>query len=807
VTAHRAPTRDHTDDQHQHASGLVQIQNKMRQIETLLLRILSAFLHASNLPRPVLLRRWLSFCLASFATYVLLDRGTVDLQIWHGISAWYPPIGFEFALYLGLGRIALPPLFLAGFAAGFLNYHQSPGSLEFLLINPLIPLLYYIAARFVKTRINPDLRLHSMRDVMNLLLYSLAASFFAASSGTAILALAGSVPRHQYLRAAFDWWIGDAVALSSVSTFFLEFGLPQLRRFLGIRQDVQQSAPNETSTTFRKYFAEFAAFCVALFLCFVVVFAGNAGHSANFFYLFFLPIIWIAVRQGLRGAILGLLILNMGLAAVMYGTPQGVQQLSLLQLLMFILSFTALILGALIDEAHEAKRRSEDKEENIRLILESAAEGIVGVDVDGFCTFINPAAVRLLGCTSPQPLLGRHFHSLCHHSRADGAPLSFEDCEIHRHWQDGRDYHELDDTLWRPDGSSFPVEIWSHPVRHRDRLLGGVIGFVDTTERRQKEEALRNAKAAAEAASRSKSEFLANMSHEIRTPMNGILGMAALLSETPLNPEQREYLAAVSSSGQSLLHLLNDILDLSKVESGKLQLECVEFSPERCLQDALQLLAPVPHEKCLDFCWQVAEDTPTLVRGDPTRLRQILVNLIGNALKFTERGVVSVSLRLLGTDSSRSTLEFVVADTGIGIQPQKRATIFEAFAQADMSTTRKFGGTGLGLAISQRLVQLMGGTISLESEPGIGSRFTFSIHVTACQKLQSRRYSFARLSRKNRPRRCRTGARCAPPLPLSPRLAPHRSPSSLRRVRRPTISCLRSPANSRADSHSLRHRV
>jgi len=677
----------------------------------------------------MLLLRWLSFSLASLVTYVLLDRATVDLQIWHNISAWYPPIGFEFALFLGLGRIALPPLFLAGFVAGFLNYHQSPASLEFLLINPLIPLLYYAAARYVKKRLHSDLRLHSMRDVVNLLLYSLAASFVAAFLGTAILSLAGNVPRHDYLRAAFDWWIGDAVALSSVSTFLLEFALPQLRRFLGICRNVQPSLVPELFAHGRKFLAEFAAFCVALSLCFVLVFAADSSHSANFFYLLFLPIIWIAVRHGLHGSILGLLALNIGLAAIMYGTSQEVQILSRLQLLMFILSFTALILGGLIDETREAQRRSEDKEENIRLILESAAEGILGINADGLCTFINPAAVRLLGYSSPQQFLGRHFHSLCHHSKPDGSPLLYQDCNVHRASLEGRDHHELDDFLWRADGSCFPIEVWSHSIRRRDRLLGAVVGFVDITERKQKEEALHNAKAAAEAASRSKSEFLANMSHEIRTPMNGILGMAALLSETPLNPEQREYLAVVRSSGQSLLHLLNDILDLSKVESGKLELECLEFSPEQCLEDALQLLASVPHEKCIDLCWQVAEDTPAFVRGDPTRLRQILVNLVGNALKFTERGLVCVSLRPITADSSGATLEFVVADTGIGIPPQKCATIFEAFAQADMSTTRKFGGTGLGLAISQRLVQLMGGAISVDSELGLGSRFTFSIRV------------------------------------------------------------------------------
>ncbi|MGB7731958.1 MAG: MASE1 domain-containing protein [Candidatus Acidiferrum sp.] len=232
----------HLDEAHkepQRAPAFVQIQNHMPQSGTRpspLHRFFFSFLPPSTLPRRTLFWRWLSFSIASIVVYVLLDRGTVDLQIWHGISAWYPPVGLEFALYLGIGWAAVPPMFLAGFMAGFLNYHQSPSSPEFLLINPLIPVLYYLASRLVKKRLNPDLRLHSLRDVLNLLGYSLAASFVAACAGTAILASAGNVPSGDYKRAAFDWWIGDAVALSSVSTFLLEFCLPPLRRFLGICQ-------------------------------------------------------------------------------------------------------------------------------------------------------------------------------------------------------------------------------------------------------------------------------------------------------------------------------------------------------------------------------------------------------------------------------------------------------------------------------------------------------------------------------------------------------------------------------------------
>ena len=410
----------------------------------------------------------------------------------------------------------------------------------------------------------------------------------------------------------------------------------------------------------------------------------------------------------------------------MYQSPQQLDQVADLQFLMFILSLTGLILGTASDERYEAQRRAEEKQESLRLILESAAEGIYGLDEVGVCTFINAAALRLLGFARPSDLLGKHLHSLCHHTckgrRSD-------ECRMLETVKKGLDYHELDEQLRHAHDGIFPVEMWAHPVQRDGRFAGAVVGFVDTAKRKQQDEALLQAKAAAEAASSAKSEFLANMSHEIRTPMNGVLGMAALLAETPLNSEQQEYLKIVNSSAQSMLNLLNDILDLSRVEAGKLRLECVEFSPEDCLQEALQLLAAVPQGKPIDLSWEYTEVTPRVVRGDPTRLRQVLINLLGNAIKFTEQGEVSVSLRPLGSDAASHTLEFIVSDTGIGIMPEQLQKIFETFAQADMSTTRKFGGSGLGLTISERLVHLMGGDIKVESENGRGSRFTFSVRV------------------------------------------------------------------------------
>ena len=355
-------------------------------------------------------------------------------------------------------------------------------------------------------------------------------------------------------------------------------------------------------------------------------------------------------------------------------------------------------------------------------ILHAAGEGIYGLDQEGRTTFVNPAATKMIGWREEE-LIGRSQHQVIHHSHADGNPYSPEACPIHASFKTGKIQHVTDEVFWRRDGTSFPVEYVSSPILTEEGPRGAVVIFRDVTERKQMEAKLHLATAEAKAANLAKSLFLAHMSHEIRTPLNTIIGMGEMLSEMVVTAEQQQYLEAQIVASEGLLALVNDILDLSKIEAGEMSLEVTPFDPRDLVEGCSQIVAAQARDKALRLDRYLDDAIPRMVLGDSQRLRQILLNLLGNAIKFTNRG----HIRLEVTKTDGDDHLFSVSDTGIGISNEKREEIFSAFTQADNSVTRKYGGTGLGLAICRQLVAAMGGELRVESELGTGSTFHFTI--------------------------------------------------------------------------------
>ncbi|CAK0763307.1 two-component system, sensor histidine kinase and response regulator [Gammaproteobacteria bacterium] len=494
----------------------------------------------------------------------------------------------------------------------------------------------------------------------------------------------------------------------------------------------------------------------------------------------------------------------------------------------------------------EAIRKSEAQ---LRLLLDSAAEAIYGVDVQENCTFCNPSCVRLLGYQSADKLIGRNMHELIHYQRTNGNPFPAEQCPIVQVIQTGKRAHVDHEVFWRADGTSFFAEYWSYPQVFDDVIVGAVVTFLDITERvlanekllklsravenspasvlitdpkgtieyvnqkfttvtgylaheiigqntrilnsgknsrefyqnmwetissgnewrgeicnvkkngelyleyalispirddsgvithfvavkeditKQKriEQDLKKALADADSANRAKSDFLANMSHELRTPMNAIIGFSHLCLQTDLSPKQSSYLHKVNVSAKTLLNIINDILDLSKIEAGKMELEQIQFRLEHVMGNLATVISTRTEEKGLELLFNISPQVHHHLVGDPLRLGQVLLNLAGNAVKFTDHGEVVVLIEVERETVEHVTLRFTIQDTGIGMTQEQTNKLFQAFTQADTTTTRKFGGTGLGLSISKKLVSLMNGEIWVESTPEVGSRFIFVV--------------------------------------------------------------------------------
>jgi two-component system sensor histidine kinase/response regulator len=361
-------------------------------------------------------------------------------------------------------------------------------------------------------------------------------------------------------------------------------------------------------------------------------------------------------------------------------------------------------------------------EDHFRLLVDAVSDyALLMLDPSGKVVSWNTGAERIKGYKADE-IIGKHFS--CFYlpaAIAQGHP----DAELRIADTEGR-YTE-EGWRVRKDGSRFLAEVVITAIRNNNGELAGFAKVTrDITARQRFDQQLRKAKETAESADAAKGNFLANMSHEIRTPMNGVMGLTGLMLNGELNPQQREFAETIRASGETLLTIVNDILDFSKIEAGKLLIELLDFDLIETVEKSLELLAETAYEKGIELACEIAPDVHASLRGDPGRLRQILTNLIGNAVKFTTNGEVLVRVWMANQTETHATVQFDIEDTGIGISPAEQTGLFIPFSQADCSTTRKYGGTGLGLAIAKHLASLMGGQIGMESRLPKGSKFWFT---------------------------------------------------------------------------------
>ncbi|QTN23831.1 response regulator [Rhizobacter sp. AJA081-3] len=380
-----------------------------------------------------------------------------------------------------------------------------------------------------------------------------------------------------------------------------------------------------------------------------------------------------------------------------------------------------------VSESREAARAVARSEARFRELATTAPVGIFQTDSHGLCVYVNERWCTMAGM-APAEALGSGWMRAVHPG---------DRSRVQQAWLAGVEGHAPFDLRYRflrPDGTETWVVGRAVKSRETDGSTSGFLGTVtDVTESHHQALALERAKSEAEAAARAKSLFLANMSHEIRTPLNAVIGMTTLLLDTPMSEDQRDFARTIRGSGETLLEIINDILDYSKADVGKLEIEQQAFDLRRCVEDSLDLVAPRALEKHLNLAYLIDDGTPESLVGDATRIRQILVNLLSNAVKFTHQGEVFVSVDSEPVDEHTCRIRFSVQDSGIGISAEHLPRLFQSFTQVDASTTRKYGGTGLGLAISKRLAELMGGTVSVHSEPGQGSLFQVTVLATVAE--------------------------------------------------------------------------
>lgn len=628
----------------------------------------------------------------------------------------WPPAGIALAAILLFGYRFWPGVALGAILFSILN--QTPFGI-FSIGSAIGNSVAAVICAFLLRRL-PDFRtsLDRIRDVA-------AFVFLACFLGTTLnaafnvlsLCYDGTIPWDAMMSSMLIWWVPNAMAGLIIAPVIMTWSSPAQLKW----------EP--------KLVVEAAICTLGLVLGTLVSFNSWHMYGIQNYPLAYLPypfLIWGALRFGQRGATTGTLLVSaLAILALVqkrgpFVTENEQDSLVLIGSYLGVLAVTNMLLAAAGMErrrAEEARRLSADR---FRIVASATNDAIWDWDLATGTVWRNDGIRTLFGFSENEIVPGMEWWF----EQIDPDDRERVVSSLSR-------FILSNDQLWsaeyrcrRKDGTEACVLDRAYMIR--DERLGPlrVIGaMMDITERKRVEGVLAKARDAALSAARQKSEFLAKMSHEIRTPMNGVIGMTGLLLDTPLNAQQRGFAETIHSSANSLLTIINDVLDFSKVEAGKLTFEIHDFDLREAVESTLELLAGTAQRRGLELVGSIAPGTPTKVRGDLGRLRQVLTNLVSNGIKFTERGEVVVRAMLETETATHLWLRFEVTDTGIGIAPQSQALLFQSFSQADSSTTRKYSGTGLGLAIARQLVTLMSGEIGVESRPGHGSKFWFTVQL------------------------------------------------------------------------------
>jgi len=670
-------------------------------------------------------KSWLSFLtetLVIATAYWILARLGQIVAIHPGnVTPVWAASGLALVVVLRRGYRVWPALWLGNFlgnAHAFVDISTSANAVRTIAvgiaIGPGDVLQACLGAYLVRRCCTSPAAFHRVRDVVCFSVTQTVACLSSSTLGVLALCCGSIVPWSSFGYTWLTWYLGDFVGVILVTPFLLMWH--------DIRRLVRRPG---------RLFETSLMLLLALGTS-VLIFSDTV--PSTFRYVTLLFVLWAAFREGsfvVSATVLVIASSAIGLISLghRHHAPENMAEVILSQqLFAAVIAITGLVVAASLNELKTAERRLvgtmsdlQLSEARFKALVENATEAIVLLDMDrGRFIEVNRNAERLFGLPRVE-LLKKHPADLSPPTQADGrASAEAAQQQIMRAIEGESPVFEWLHRSATGDIIPCEVRLVRLPAMNQQLVRASMI---DISNRRKAEEELRSAKESAEAASRSKSAFLANMSHEIRTPMNGILGMSRLLLDTDVTAEQRAHLETVVESGDALLSIINDILDLSKIEADKLELESIPFSLEELLFGTLETFAIKADEKGVSLIGDLEPALPGFLVGDPMRVRQILLNLVSNAIKFTTVGEVVVTVTAEAYSNGKVDVNFVVADTGTGIPEDRLARVFDSFEQADTSTTRKFGGTGLGLAIVSRLVDMMGGQIDVRSVPDEGSEF------------------------------------------------------------------------------------